>query len=77
MSKTKRRRIRKNPTKRMSGGKAGFLHRVLPINNDANILGAGSFGLVASNPQITVKLFYDLNDCKAVRKKSNLVSCKK
>jgi hypothetical protein len=71
MPKTKRQRIRKNPTKRM-GGKAGVLHRVLPINNDANILGAGSFGLVASNPQITVKLFYDLNDCKAVRKEAQI-----
>ncbi len=54
------------------GGKAGFLHRVLPINDTANILGAGSFGLVASNPHLTLKLFYDLNDCKAIRKEARL-----
>jgi hypothetical protein len=71
MPKTNKRRIRKNQTKRM-GGKAGFLHRILPVNNDADILGAGSFGLVASNPQITVKLFYDLNNCKAIRKEAQL-----
>ena len=54
------------------GGKAGLFHRVLPINNSAEVLGAGSFGLVASNALTTVKLFYDLDNCKIMCKEAQI-----
>lgn len=56
----------------MTAGKAGFLHRVLNISNNADILGAGTYGLVASNSKQTVKLFYDLNGCKELSEEANL-----
>lgn len=56
----------------MQGGKAGILHRVLPLNDSVNVLGAGTYGLVASNDQTTVKLFYDLQNCKAVMKEARI-----
>jgi hypothetical protein len=55
------------------GGKAGFLHSMIPINNNSNILGAGSFGLVVSNTSDNaMKLFYDLNDLQTVRKEAQI-----
>ena len=40
--------------------------------DDAAVLGAGSFGLIASNTQTTVKLFYDLQNCKDMVKEARI-----
>lgn len=43
---------------------------MIHISNDAQILGAGSNGLVAANNDKAVKLFYDLNGCKKLQKEA-------
>jgi hypothetical protein len=60
--------------KRSKGGKAGSIKRIMPINNDSQIIGAGSYGLVLEsfNPEHAIKLFYDLKACNDMKKEAEI-----
>ena len=64
MRYTLKRRRRNRMTQR--AGKAGKLSRIFYLD-DANVLGAGSFGIVVSSPRSTLKLLYDIRACKELR----------
>ena len=61
--------MRKTLRKKSKGGKVGSIKRIMPINNDSSILGAGSYGMVLEsfNPQHAVKLFYDVKACNDIK----------
>ena len=63
---------RQSKRKTQKGGKAGQLYRIMPLNDSAQILGAGSNGLIASNTDITVKLFYDCENYNKIQKEADL-----
>ncbi len=63
---------RKSKRKTQKGGKAGHLYRIINLNDSAQILGAGSNGLIASNKDITVKLFYNCQGSEELQKEADI-----
>ncbi len=52
------------------GGKAGFIFRMINIPDNAEILGAGSNGLITLSNKRAIKLFYDLEGCKSMNQEA-------
>lgn len=68
-----KRKTRRIQRKRMKGGKAGILRRVIDLN-DSTLLGSGGYGIVVTlpNPKEAVKLFYSTEECNALHSEAKL-----
>ncbi len=66
------RKNNKYKRKILKGGKAGLLYKMTTINDDAQILGSGTFGLVVSDNRIAAKMFYKLDECEKLKKEADI-----
>ncbi len=63
--KTRKYRNKLNKSRRLNGGRAGKLNKIIPMDDSVPTLGAGSFGtlVLGFNPEIAIKLINDVSGC--------------